>query len=106
MEFRESFIKGVFEIFPKKLEDNRGYFFESYQQNTFKEAGIDEVFVQDNQSFSKRGVMRGLHLQLGEYAQAKLVRVIKGNVLDIAVDIRKDSSTFGEHITVELSNDN
>ncbi len=88
------------------LGDNRGYFFESFNKNTFRElTGLDVDFVQDNQSMSQRGVLRGLHYQKGEYAQAKLVRVLKGKVLDVVVDLRKDSPTFGQHLSIELSED-
>jgi dTDP-4-dehydrorhamnose 3,5-epimerase len=86
------------------FEDSRGYFFESFNQQKFTAlTDIDRPFVQDNQSSSVRGVLRGLHFQRGEYAQAKLVRVLQGAVLDVAVDIRKDSPTFGQHFTMELS---
>ncbi|WP_147676994.1 dTDP-4-dehydrorhamnose 3,5-epimerase [Algibacter pacificus] len=92
---------------PNVFKDNRGYFLESYNKNTFNElTGMSVNFVQDNESFSSKGVLRGLHYQTGDFAQAKLVRVIKGKVLDVAVDIRKDSLTFGEHISVELSEEN
>jgi len=91
---------------PKIFSDNRGYFLESYNLNTFKLLGIDITFVQDNESFSKKGVIRGLHYQLSPYAQTKLVRVISGKILDIAVDIRKNSPTFGKYVGIELSDDN
>jgi len=91
---------------PKVFGDARGYFYESYNYNIFKEAGIDCVFVQDNQSKSSKGVLRGLHYQTGEYAQAKLVRVISGAVLDVAVDVRESSPTYGQHVSVELSAEN
>lgn len=97
MEFRESFIKDLFEITPRIFHDERGHFFESYNQKVFKEHGINGNFVQDNQSFSIKGVLRGLHFQRPPFAQGKLVRVIQGRVLDIAVDIRKDSPTFGKY---------
>ena len=103
----ETKLKGCFILEPKIFEDSRGYFFESFNQKTFnKLIGQNINFIQDNESFSIRGTLRGLHYQKGEYAQAKLVRVIKGKVLDIAVDIRKDSPTFGEHVSLELSEDN
>jgi len=104
MNFIETKLKGCFIIEPKIFNDERGYFMESFNQNTF-DKGIESkvLFVQDNESFSSKGVLRGLHYQKGEYAQAKLVRVIKGQVLDIAVDIRKDSPTFCEYISLELS---
>lgn len=94
----------VFE--PKVFEDSRGYFFESYNANVFKEAGIDIVFVQDNQSSSAYGVIRGLHFQLNPHAQTKLVRVLSGRILDVAVDLRKGSPTFGKSFTIELSAEN
>ena len=86
--------------------DERGYFVETYNQNDFKAEGLDMVFVQDNQSKSSYGVVRGLHCQTGEHAQAKLVRVLHGRVLDVAVDIRPGSPTFGKHVAVELSDEN
>ena len=99
-------IDDVFIIEPKVFEDDRGYFFESYNHMQLKESGISVNFVQDNQSFSKYGVIRGLHCQTGEHAQTKLVRAIQGNILDVVVDIRKNSKTFGQHITIELSDKN
>jgi dTDP-4-dehydrorhamnose 3,5-epimerase len=93
-------------IEPKVWEDNRGYFYESYNSKLFAEAGINAQFVQDNQSFSQRGALRGLHAQNAPFAQGKLVRVIQGSVLDVAVDIRKDSETFGQHYSIELSGSN
>ncbi len=87
-------IEGLYEITPKVFGDNRGYFFESYEYEQFKAAGLDMVFVQDNQSFSSKGVIRGLHYQK-EHMQGKLVRVVSGRVFDVAVDIRPDSKTFG-----------
>ena len=92
-------------IEPTVFGDNRGYFMETYSKNDFKEIGIKEEFVQDNQSKSKKGVLRGLHFQI-ENTQGKLVRVIKGRVFDVAVDLRRDSSTFGKWVGVELSEDN
>ncbi|WP_242203333.1 dTDP-4-dehydrorhamnose 3,5-epimerase [Aestuariivivens insulae] len=107
MIVRETKLKGCFIIEPKIFNDSRGYFFESFNQNTFNELiGQNISFVQDNESFSSKGVLRGLHYQTGEYAQAKLVRVVKGRVLDVAVDLRKSSQTFGEYVTVELSGEN
>lgn len=106
MNFVETEIKGVFIIEPKVFNDARGYFFEAWKQAEF-ESNIGHVdFIQDNESKSSYGVLRGLHYQKGEYAQAKLVRVIKGRVLDVAVDVRKSSPTFGKHVMVELSEDN
>ena len=103
----ETKLKGCFIIEPAVFEDNRGYFFESYNQKKFNKIIGQEVnFVQDNQSFSTKGVIRALHYQVGEFAQAKLVRVLEGTVIDVALDLRKDSPTFGEHITVELSEEN
>jgi dTDP-4-dehydrorhamnose 3,5-epimerase len=103
----ETKLKGCFIIEPKVLEDHRGYFFESFNQNRFNELiGKNIDFVQDNESFSSKGVLRGLHFQTGEYAQAKLVRVVKGTVLDVVVDIRKDSPTFSKHFSIELSEEN
>ena len=103
----ETKLKGCLIIEPKVLEDHRGYFFESFNQNRFNELiGKNIDFVQDNESFSSKGVLRGLHFQAGEYAQAKLVRVVKGSVLDVVVDIRKDSPTFSKHFSIELSEKN
>ena len=106
MPFKKTNIEGLLIYDPKVFEDKRGYFFESYNSKIFKEAGIENQFVQDNQSLSQKGVLRGLHYQIGEFAQAKLVRVLEGSVLDVAVDIRKESSTFGEHFKIELSAEN
>ncbi|MGB5820719.1 MAG: dTDP-4-dehydrorhamnose 3,5-epimerase [Saonia sp.] len=107
MVIKETKLKGCFILTPKLYNDERGYFFESFNQKSFEEAiGKKINFVQDNQSFSHRGVIRALHYQLGEHAQAKLVRVLKGIVLDVAVDLRKDSPTFGEHVSLELSDEN
>jgi dTDP-4-dehydrorhamnose 3,5-epimerase len=99
-------IKDLLIFEPRVFSDERGYFFESYNQNVFKEAGIDITFVQDNQSFSSYGTIRGLHFQEGEHAQAKLVRVTQGKVLDVAVDLRPDSETFGQSYSIELSAEN
>ena len=99
-------IEGLFVIEPTVFKDERGYFMETYNQNDFKEAGLDMVFVQDNQSMSVKGVLRGLHFQKGRYSQSKLVRVVRGRVLDVAVDIRRGSPTFGRHVAVELTEDN
>ncbi len=106
MKFIETAINGVYIVEPRVFEDSRGYFFESYNEEVFVRNGIAHRFVQDNQSCSSYGVIRGLHCQLGAYAQAKLVRVLLGRVLDVAVDIRKGSPTFGRHVKVELSNEN
>ena len=102
----ETGIKDLFIIEPQIFEDSRGFFLESYNYNTFKELGIENIFVQDNHSKSLKGVLRGLHFQKGEYSQAKLVRVLKGAVLDIAIDLRKNSKTFGKYVAVELSEKN
>lgn len=106
MNFIKTELDGVVIIEPKVFGDNRGYFFEAYNKNVFKQAGIDCDFVQDNQSFSSQGTIRGLHCQLGEWAQAKLVRVLSGKVIDVAVDFRKNSPTFGKYVAVELSAEN
>ena len=106
MNFIKTELDGVVIIEPKVFGDNRGYFFEAYNKNVFKQAGIDCDFVQDNQSFSSQGTIRGLHCQLGEWAQAKLVRVFSGKVIDVAVDFRKNSATFGKYVAVELSAEN
>lgn len=107
MEYKESEIKGVWVLTPKVFNDARGYFFEAWKQADFDEhIGRHVEFIQDNESKSSYGVLRGLHYQKGEYSQAKLVRVIKGKVLDVAVDIRKSSPTFGKYVMVELSEDN
>lgn len=107
MKVSETELKGCFIIEPQIFSDERGCFFESFNQKKFeKKTGLKVNFVQDNQSISQRGVIRGLHLQKGEFAQAKLTRVIKGRVLDVAVDLRKDSPTFGKHFSIELSGGN
>ena len=106
MNFIKTEIEGVYIIEPHIFRDARGYFFESYNAAEFARNGIDTVFVQDNQSQSSYGVIRGLHCQLGEHSQAKLVRVLQGRVLDVAVDIRPGSPTFGKHVAVELSAEN
>ncbi len=103
MNFIKTKIDGLVIVEPRVFEDERGYFFESYNEAEFEANGIHSRFVQDNQSKSSYGVIRGLHCQLGEHAQAKLVRVLEGKVLDVAVDIRKDSPTFGQYEAVELS---
>lgn len=99
-------IDGVLILEPRVFEDERGYFFESFNLREFREAVGDVDFVQDNESKSRRGVVRGLHFQKGPHAQAKLLRVVKGAVLDVAVDIRPGSPTFGKHVSVVLSGDN
>ena len=100
-------IEGVYIIEPRVFGDERGHFFESFNVERFRDqTGIDVTFVQDNESRSRKGVLRGLHFQREPYAQAKLVRVVQGRVLDVAVDIRKGSPTFGKYVTTELSGDN
>lgn len=106
MEFKETEIAGVWIIEPKRLGDARGYFMESFKLDEFQCRIGPIVFVQDNESVSRRGVLRGLHFQKGEWSQAKLVRVSQGCVIDVAVDLRGDSPTFGRHVAVELSQEN
>ena len=106
MKVLKTSIKGVVIIEPDLFKDSRGYFFESFNQKEFKEKVCETLFVQDNESKSCFGVLRGLHFQKPPFAQSKLVRVVKGAVLDIAVDIRKGSPTFGQHVAVELTEDN
>ena len=107
MKFIETKLKDCFVIEPKIIKDERGYFMESFNQNTFQEGvGQKTIFVQDNQSFSTKGVLRGLHYQCGEHAQAKLVRVLHGEVLDVAVDLRPESETYGQYEAVLLSEAN
>lgn len=106
MELINTDFKGLFVIEPKVFEDDRGYFFESFNQQVFQELGIDVSFVQDNQSKSQKGVLRGLHFQVPPNAQAKLVSVVKGSVLDVAVDIRKNSPTYGKYYSIVLSGEN
>jgi dTDP-4-dehydrorhamnose 3,5-epimerase len=107
MNFIPTKLEGCFVIEPKIFNDERGYFLESFNENTFKKGTGQPIrFVQDNQSFSSKGVLRGLHYQTGEHAQAKLVRVLQGEVLDVVVDIRPDSKTYGESFSVVLSGEN
>lgn len=107
MVVKETKLKGCFILQPQVFKDKRGYFIESHNQKAFNEAlGLEIDFVQDNESQSSKGVLRGLHYQVGDYAQAKLVRVIKGKVLDVVVDLRSKSPTFGEHVSVELTDEN
>lgn len=107
MEVKKTKINGVFLIKPQVFKDNRGHFFESFNSKKFNEAtGLDVQFVQDNQSLSSKNVLRGLHFQHPPFAQAKLVSVIKGEVLDVVVDIRKESDTFGEYIAENLNEEN
>ena len=106
MRVEKTILEGCLLIHDTFFGDERGYFFESFNRKTFlAQTGLDIDFVQDNQSRSQKGVLRGLHFQQGESVQAKLVRVLKGKVLDVAVDLRKDSPTFGKHVAVELSED-
>ena len=106
MEYKQTDIEGVYIIEPRVFTDPRGYFVEAWKKAEFEEHIGKVDFIQDNESKSTRGVLRGLHYQQGEWSQAKLVRVIKGRVLDVAVDIRRSSPTFGHHVAVELSEDN
>jgi len=107
MQITETKLKGCFILEPRKFEDERGYFFESFNEQTFNAlTNTSTHFVQDNQSYSKKGVIRGLHAQAGAHAQAKLVRVLKGEVIDVAVDARKDSPTFGQHVAIHLTAEN
>ena len=106
MKIIQTDIEGVVLIEPTVFGDERGYFFESFSQKEFQEKVCHTVFVQDNESKSKYGVLRGLHFQKPPFEQAKLVRVVRGKVLDVAVDIRRDSPTFGRHVSTELSEEN
>tara|TARA_B100000700_G_C15017859_1_gene844217 strand:- start:605 stop:1150 length:546 start_codon:yes stop_codon:yes gene_type:complete len=103
MEIIKTKIEGLLIIKPTIFEDNRGYFFESWNKSSFEKNGLNIDFIQDNQSFSSKGVIRGLHFQNPPFAQGKLVRVIQGSVLDVAVDIRKKSPNYGKHVSVILS---
>ncbi|NMH89337.1 dTDP-4-dehydrorhamnose 3,5-epimerase [Flavivirga algicola] len=103
MTVEETYLKGCYILTPKVFKDDRGFFFESFNKKSFKaKTGITVDFVQDNQSKSSRGVLRGLHFQIGEHAQAKLVQVIKGRVLDVCIDLRKESPTFGKSFSIVL----
>lgn len=106
MEVIQTKIPDLYIVKPTVFEDHRGYFFESYNKENFLRNGIDHNFVQDNESKSSKGVLRGLHFQKPPFAQGKLVRVMKGSVLDVAVDIRKNSPTYGQWASVELTQDN
>jgi len=106
MPFSTCNIQGLVIAEPTVFEDSRGYFFEAYNEAPFRQAGITSNFIQDNQSRSSYGVIRGLHYQLNPHAQAKLVRVLHGTILDVAVDIRKSSPTYGQHFSIELSAEN
>jgi dTDP-4-dehydrorhamnose 3,5-epimerase len=106
MTIEKTIIKDLLIINPAVFHDERGYFFEAYNQAKFQENGIHYNFIQDNQSFSARGVIRGLHLQINPFAQAKLVRVLEGEILDVAVDLRKNSATYGQYFSAVLSAEN
>jgi dTDP-4-dehydrorhamnose 3,5-epimerase len=107
MQITESPLKDCFIIEAAVYKDNRGYFLESFNQKKFQEkSGLDTVFVQDNESFSRYGVIRGMHFQKGEFAQSKLVRAVKGEVLDVVVDFRAGSATFGQHFSIILNDEN
>lgn len=106
MKFINVEIEGLMIIEPKIFKDDRGYFYESYNKDEFYRKGIEDIFVQDNQSLSQKKVLRGLHFQKPPFSQAKLIRVIEGSVLDVAVDLRKKSETYGQHFATELSADN
>ena len=106
MLIEKNHIEGLMVIKPDVFEDQRGYFFESYNEEKFRQLGIDVRFLQDNESKSAKGVLRGLHFQVPPYQQGKLVRVIKGKVLDVAVDLRRSSETYGEWAAIELSEQN
>jgi dTDP-4-dehydrorhamnose 3,5-epimerase len=106
MPFIETDIPGLLIFEPKVFEDSRGYFFEAYNEQTFLQNGVDIRFIQDNQSKSSFGVIRGLHFQLNPYAQTKLVRALEGTILDVVIDIRKGSPTYGKSFSIELSADN
>jgi dTDP-4-dehydrorhamnose 3,5-epimerase len=106
MEISRFDVEGLVLINPKVFTDERGYFYESFNHEAFSKAGLETNFVQDNQSLSRKGTLRGLHFQNPPYAQGKLVRVVKGAVLDIAVDIRRNSPTYGRHVAVELTGNN
>lgn len=106
MEIIKTEFEGLVVVKPAVFTDNRGYFYETYNVNKYKDLGITNNFVQDNESKSNFGTIRGLHSQIGEFAQAKLVRAQQGKVLDVIVDIRKDSKTFGKYFSIELSDEN
>jgi dTDP-4-dehydrorhamnose 3,5-epimerase len=106
MKIEKTFIKDLVVISPAVFEDERGYFFEAYNKNKLSELGININFVQDNQSFSKKGTLRGLHYQNPPFAQTKLVRVLQGEIIDVAVDLRKESPTFGKSFGILLSEEN
>jgi dTDP-4-dehydrorhamnose 3,5-epimerase len=105
MEAKELELKGVFEMTPTVFKDDRGFFFEAFNEKVFKDLGIPHHFVQDNQSFSNQGVVRGLHFQKAPFAQGKLVRVLKGSIVDVVVDLRKGSPTFGHSLLIPIRSD-
>ncbi|MCH3924337.1 MAG: dTDP-4-dehydrorhamnose 3,5-epimerase [Bacteroidales bacterium] len=106
MKIEQTFIEGLKIITPQVFFDKRGYFYESYNEKTFKENGLDMVFVQDNESKSDKDVLRGLHFQKPPYCQGKLIRVIKGSVIDVVVDLRKQSKTYGQYYKINLTEEN
>ena len=106
MNFIKTPIEGLIICEPKVWGDDRGYFYEAYNENVFKDGGITAKFVQDNQAFSTQGILRGLHYEVGEFAQAKLVRVLQGEVLDVVVDVREGSATYGQSFAAHLSGEN
>lgn len=106
MTIQQTFIKDLVLLIPAVFEDERGYFFEAYNKSKLEDLGVQIDFVQDNQSFSKKGTLRGLHYQNPPFAQTKLVRVLEGEIMDVVVDLRKDSSTFGKHFEMVLSCEN
>lgn len=106
MNLRQTDIESLYIIEPKVFSDERGYFFESFNEQKFNNLNLNFDFIQDNESFSSFGVIRGLHYQLEPYAQTKLMRVVSGKIMDVAVDLRRQSSTFGKHYAIELSSDN
>lgn len=106
MSFQTTDLPGLLIYEPRVFADDRGYFFESYQRRTFADGGVTTDFIQDNEARSTRGILRGLHFQAAPYAQAKLVRVVLGEVLDVVVDIRRHSPTYGRHFKIRLSADN
>tara|TARA_R110000868_G_scaffold347863_5_gene608814 strand:+ start:2725 stop:3255 length:531 start_codon:yes stop_codon:yes gene_type:complete len=106
MTIEKTTIADLIVINPAVYEDDRGYFFEAFNKEQFEKNNLDYHFIQDNQSFSKRGVIRGLHFQIGRYAQTKLVRVLEGEILDVAVDLRTASETYGQHFSIVLSAEN
>ena len=106
MEIQDTFIPGLYIVKPAVFEDSRGFFYELFNEKKYSDNGISARFIQDNISFSKKGTIRGLHYQLNPFSQAKLVYVIKGMVLDVVVDLRKNSPTYGKHFSIELTEEN